>query len=85
MTREEAIEFSKTGSWLALSWLERAEMVLREDKLCMPWEVFHAALQDALERPVFTHEIGLYPEQLLEELTQKRRRAAHTTANRPST
>lgn len=80
MTGPEAIEFFAQQSWLPLSAHERAEIVLREDRLIMPFTVFHAALEEALGRPVFTHEIGLDPEKMLEELTQKRRRATPTTA-----
>ena len=73
MTTEEAIVFNNEQRWLPMTDFERAEIVLREDKLCMPYVVFVLALQRVLERPVFTHEIGLRPSELLAELDQKRR------------
>jgi len=41
---------------------------LFEDRLCMPFAVFHEAMEKALERPVFTHEFALNYDGLCREL-----------------
>lgn len=38
------------------------------DRLCMPFGVFHAVIEKALKRPVWTHEFGLNREELQQEL-----------------
>ena len=42
------------------------------DKLCMPFTIFHAAMEKALGRPVYTHEFGLNYDGLVEELLGKK-------------
>jgi len=68
MTREEAIALADSGWWEHLSDFERAKFQLFEDKLCMPFEVFHKSVEKALDRPVWTHEFGLNHEGLKKEL-----------------
>lgn len=68
MTREEAIALYKTNFWEHLSFRERAEFQLFERRLCMPFDVFHEAIEKTLGRPVFTHEFGLNREGLKMEL-----------------
>jgi hypothetical protein len=47
---------------------ERATFQLYEEKLCMPFDVFHEAIEKTLSRPVLTHEFGLNIDGLKEEL-----------------
>lgn len=68
MTKEEAIALSKTEFWKELSFYDVAKFQLFEDKLCMPFGVFHEAMEKALGRSVFTHEFGLNYEGLKREL-----------------
>lgn len=44
-----------------------AEFQLMQDHLCVPFDVFHKAIEEALGRPVFTHEFGLNHEGLIKE------------------
>lgn len=67
MTQEEAIALAKTGFWKDMSARDVAIFQLSELRLCMPFDVFHAALEEALGRPVFTHEMA-WPQALLREL-----------------
>ena len=49
---------------------QKAEFQLTQDKLCMPFQVFHEAIEATLGRPVYTHEFGLNYEGLGRELFQ---------------
>ena len=68
LTRESAIALAESGFWKELSHREIAGFQLFEDKLCMPFEVYHEAVEKALGRPVFTHEFGLNRSGLQAEL-----------------
>jgi len=59
MTKDEAIQLSETKFWENISYKDIATFQLFEEKLCMPFDVFHEALEKSLGRPVFTHELGL--------------------------
>jgi len=65
---EAAIALAESGFWETLNYRERAEfqMVVRE--LSMPFEAFHEALEKALDRPVWTHELGLNFDGIWDEL-----------------
>ena len=58
MTREQAVALHDSKFWEALDPVARAEFQLQEARLCMPFDVFHAAVEKALGRPVWTHEFG---------------------------
>ena len=51
-----------------MSYRDRAMFQMFEPKLCMPFDVFHEAIEMTLDRPVFTHEFGLAPEAIKAEL-----------------
>lgn len=44
--------------WEPMTHRERAEFQLWQPLLCMPFPVFHEAVEQALGRPVYTHEFG---------------------------
>ncbi len=58
MTHEEAIEMSKSGWWKTKTVREIVEFQLYEDRLCMPFDEFHKAVEEALGRSVWTHEFA---------------------------
>ena len=68
MTKEQAIELANSKFWENMTSREIAEFQISEDKLCMPFEIFHEALEKTIGRPVFTHELGLNLEGIREEL-----------------
>ena len=68
MTEDEAIRLAKSEFWKDLTLRERAVFQLFEDRLCMPFDVFHEAIEKTLGRPVFTHEFGLNRKGLQTEL-----------------
>ncbi len=68
MTREEAVKLYDSKWWEGQSDYDLAKFQLFEDRLCMPFEVFHKAISLALGRDVYTHEFGLNREGLQKEL-----------------
>lgn len=72
MTKEQAIALSGSKFWESMTAREIATFQLFEDRLCMPFDVFHAAVEKTLNRPVFTHEFGLAIESLRAEILGKR-------------
>ena len=65
---EMAKELAETKFWETMSAKNIALFQLTVKYLCMPFEVFHKALEEALNRPVYTHELGLNWNGLLKEL-----------------
>lgn len=68
LTREQAIEFHDSGAWKKLTLQQRAMFQMEQDKLCMPFDEFHKAVEATLDRPVWTHEFGLRRAHLLAEI-----------------
>lgn len=68
MNKQEAIQFYESGKWKEMSDKEIALFQLNEDRLCMPFGVFHRAVESTLGRAVFTHEFGLNRDGLIQEL-----------------
>lgn len=68
MTKEQAVALFESRFWEPMSYVERATFQLFERKLCMPFDVFHEAVEKALGRPVWTHEFGLDIDGLRKEL-----------------
>lgn len=76
MTREQAIQLAESGWWKDLPADVVVALQLFEDRLCMDFHDFHGAVQEALGRPVFTHEFGSAgTERLKEEFLGRRPRA----------
>jgi hypothetical protein len=67
-TKENAIAFSDARLWEPMTYRQRAEFQMGVKKLCMPFDVFHEAIEKALGRPVYTHEFGLNWKGLKDEL-----------------
>jgi len=74
MTKEQAVKLYESGFWKEMSAKDRATFQLSEDLPCMPFNVFHAAVEEALGRPVWTHEFGLNRKGLISELIGDRPR-----------
>jgi hypothetical protein len=68
MTKEEAIKLMDTRFWENMSLKERAMFQMFERRLCMPFDVFHEAIEKTLGRPVWTHEFAMNYEGLKKEL-----------------
>ncbi len=69
LSSEEAIEFANKEKYRFMSKYEIAAWQLHQECLCMPFNVFHEAIEYTLGRPVFTHEFGINVENLKLELS----------------
>lgn len=56
MTKEEAKAKYDSKFWEHLTATEIVDFQLFEERLCMPFEVFHKAVENVLGRPVWAHE-----------------------------
>jgi len=70
LTQKEAISFAYEEKWVGMSFDERAEFQIKQKCLCMPFDVFHEAVEHWLGRPVWTHEFAR-PQLLIEEKARK--------------
>ena len=68
MTKEEAGQLYKSKFWEDMIYEEQAKFQMFEPLLCMPFDVFHEAVEKTLKRPVYTHEFGLNWKGLQKEL-----------------
>ena len=69
MTKEEAITFYESGKWKGMTYEEKAKFQLKEEKLCMPFEVFHEAVEKATGHAVWTHMFG--DEKILDKIRKE--------------
>jgi hypothetical protein len=70
--RDNAIALAKTEWWVGKPAKEVAKIGLFTKELCLPFDVLHKAVQEALGRPVFTHEFGLNFDGICQELLGER-------------
>lgn len=68
MTEQEAVALGGSGWWRGKTALEIVRFQLYETRLCMPFAVFHEAVESVLGRPVYTHEFA-EPRLLREEFS----------------
>lgn len=66
--KAEATRLFNSKFWEAMTYRERAEFQLGTALLCMPFSVFHEAVEKSLGRPVYTHEFGVNADGLRAEL-----------------
>lgn len=67
LTKEQAIAFGENKCYENMTYRQIAEFQMEQDRLCMPFDVFHEAIEKTLGRPVFTHEFA-FREELRKEL-----------------
>ena len=58
VTKEKAIELCNSKFYEKMTDEEIFLFQINQEKLCMPFEVFHRSTEKALKRPVFTHEFA---------------------------
>ena len=68
ITKKQALMLVKTKFWEEMDYKQIAKFQLFAKRLCMPFSVFHEALEKTLGRPVYTHEMGLNWDGLCKEL-----------------
>jgi len=67
MTKYDAMRLYESKFWEKMTLRDRAVFQLHEEKLCMPFGVFHEAMEATLGRPIFTHEFA-FPDALRKEM-----------------
>ena len=72
MTKDQAIALANSGFWKTMTHKERAMFQMFEPWMCMPFDVFHEAIEKTLGRPVWIHEFGLNWTGLQKELLGER-------------
>lgn len=68
LTKEQAIAFGENKLYEEMTLQQIAEFQLAQKRLCVPFDLYHEAVEKALGRPVFSHELGMNQEGLLKEL-----------------
>ena len=58
LTKEQAIAIFNGGEWKDWSDEEIVKFQLYQDRLCVPFDKFHEAMESVLGRPVWTHEFA---------------------------
>jgi hypothetical protein len=71
--KDQAIALAKTQWWKNLTAREIVQVQLFTQELCMDFNDFCGALEEALDRPVFNHELALNYEGIVEEFLGKRK------------
>ena len=67
LMKEQAIAFCENKCYENMTYRQIAEFQMEQGKLCMPFGVFHEAMEKTLGRPVFLHEFA-FREELRKEL-----------------
>ena len=70
-THEQAFTLSDSQWWIGVDAVKIAQFQLSQKRLCVDFGVFQKAVEQALGRPVWTHEFA-YPDDLWDELHEKR-------------
>lgn len=58
LTQEQAVALFNSNFWESMTDQQIAEFQLNTERLCMPFGVFHRAVEVALGRSVWTHEFA---------------------------
>lgn len=67
LTKEQAIKFGESKLYEDMTPEQIVDFQFYQKLCCMPFHVFHEAMEKVLGRPVWTHEFA-FPEKLHEEL-----------------
>lgn len=58
LTKEQAIAFAESEVYESWTPRQIVDFQLFQKRLCMPFDVFHGAIEKVLNRPVYTHEFA---------------------------
>lgn len=73
ISHAEAVRLYESKFWEPMDHRARAMFQMFTEFLCMPFDVFHEAVEKTLGRPVWTHEFGLNVDGLKAELRGEQR------------
>ena len=72
LTKEQAIAFAESGIWKDWTDDQIVRFQLYQQRLCLPFDRFHKAMEAVLRRPVWTYEFANW-KHLQEEYEGKRK------------
>jgi len=58
LTKEQAIKIGESEIWKDMTLEQIAEFQFYQDRLCVPFDKFHEAMEHVLGRSVWTHEFA---------------------------
>ncbi len=58
LTKDQAMALYESGFWRDMTPRQIAEFQMSQELLCVPFDVFHKAIEETLGRSVWTHEFG---------------------------
>lgn len=67
LTKEQAIAFAENKLYEGMTYRQIAEFQIEQRLLCVPFDVFHEAIEKTLGRSVYTHEFA-YPDHIKAEI-----------------
>jgi len=70
LTVQEALEFYKSEKWKTMSQKEIALFQMQQEMCCIPFRVFHKAVEDTVGHAVLTHELHKNHDILLKEIKE---------------
>ena len=68
LSKEEALTLYGEKWWESLDPIDIAAFQIMQKFLCCPFDVFHSAIEECLNRPVYSHEFGFNLEGIKNEL-----------------
>lgn len=71
LTKEQAVKFYDSGVWREMTQEQICKMQLFQDRLCVPFDVFHEAVTNVLGRDVYTCEFAFRSDLQKEFLGEK--------------
>lgn len=71
LTRDQAIAFADSKCYENWTSQEIVNFQLFQERMCMPFDVFHEAIEKVLNRPVYTHEFA-FMDNLVKEFLGER-------------
>lgn len=71
LTKEQAIAFHESQQYSSMDAEQIVRFQLFQKRLCMPFDIFHEAIEKVLKRPVYTHEFAYRDNLILEYLGEK--------------
>lgn len=71
LTEKQAILFHESGIWKDWTHEQIVRLQIFQNRLCVPFNKYHEAIESVLGRPVYTHEFAYNDALVLEYLGEK--------------
>ena len=56
---DQAVAFYESGVWKKMTSPELAAFQIAQERLCVPFEVFHRAVEETIGRRIYVHEFSM--------------------------